>query len=343
MSRPASGCQPNSLFRLSNRWLVAVAFVALLAGCGGVQFDRTAGAFKYRALPVGTPVQVVDTASALPQPQVDVGALRWLQEGAAAEPDRKAATDRFVRHAGRYGCDAVVGLKVESAEKKSIKKTKKLGPDGKPVYEETEVSTFSHAFSARCVRTAAAPGGLQDTGTEAPAAGAPAAKLSADAMPPKPPVATEPTEPSSGKGETDEDVLELWRALGRYEKSFLKHWADRLVGAPGSAAEALEAMGELMTQVSGPTGLWRRTVPQEWFGCADNPGSAQCTKLATANEEFAAWDRFAEQMARQKGSGAKGWLKRNKSRMMGYMDRYVPSVASLSGLQGTPLYAEKVR
>ncbi|MEY3013898.1 MAG: hypothetical protein RIT45_2633 [Pseudomonadota bacterium] len=343
MSRLMPGDPPKQLFRLSIRWAFALGLVTLGAGCGGVQFDRTSGAFKYRALPVGTPVQVVESASALPQPQVDVGELRWKQEGSAPAPDRKGATERFVRHAGRYGCDAVVGLKVESAEKKTVKKTKKLGADGKPVYEETEVSTFSHAFTARCVRTAAAPGGLQDGGDAAVAASGPAPKLSAAAMPPKPPVTTEPTEPSSGAGETDADVLELWRALGRYEKSFLKNWADRLVGAPGSASEALEAMGELMTQVSGPTGLWRRTVPQEWFGCVDNPGSPQCTKLAAANEEFAAWDRFAEQMARQKGSSAKGWLKRNKSRMMGYMDRYVPSVASLSGLQGTPLYAEKVR
>lgn len=307
-----------------------------LGGCGGVQFDRTDGAFKYRALPVGTPVQVVGSTMQLAQPVADIGELQWAQEGAEPKPNEAEASKRFVKHAGRYGCDAVVGLASKTEEKKSIKKTKKLGADGKPVYEETEVSTYKHTYTARCVRTNAAPGGLQEGTGEV-------AKLAPSALPPKPSTTKEVTPPSEGKTETDADVVELWKALGRYEKSFLKHWADRLGGAPGSASEVLDAMNELMAQVTGPAGLWRKTVPTEWFGCVDNPTSDQCKKLADASNEFEAWDRFAETMVRQRGGGAKSWLKRNKSRMLGYMNRYVPTVASLSGLQGTPLYAEKVR
>jgi uncharacterized protein YbjQ (UPF0145 family) len=316
---------------------VLTLVVVLVSACGGVQFDRSGGAHKYRALPVGTEVRVVGATLELAQPVVDIGELAWLEKSTNATPNEAEATKRFVRHASRYGCDAVAGLKFTTEEKKTVKKAKSLGPDGKPIYKETEISSYAHDFRARCIRTSAAPGGLLDGSGEAAQGPAPALPKVTDE-----PLPTDGVD-GSGKSETDADVVEVWKAIGRYKGLFLKHWADRLVNAPASAQEALDAMNELMAQISGPAGLWRKRVPQEWFGCGDNPKSEQCVKLVAAVDEFGPWERFSEQMLKQKGAGAKTWLKRNKARMLGYMTRYVPSVESLSGLQGTPLFAERVR
>lgn len=318
----------------------------VLIGCGGMQFKRTPGAFKYRALPVGTEVKVVDNVSQLPSPTADIGQLRSvITTRTEPKPDIAKAATRLKKYAARYGCDAVVGTKATTAEKKSIKKTKKMGPDGKYIYEKTEVTTYTHTYLARCVRTAEAPGGLATTAAEA------AAPPPKDTKPKESLAASLPSTrkdedggaASASKAKQDPDVAAVWLALSPYGNSMLKNWKSALARPPASAYDVLAAFTELMVQVSGPTGIWRKTMPGEWFGCTANPKQEQCTKLAKATEEFKAWDRFQRAMERQSASSARGWIKRNKRRLLGYIDRYVPAAPSLTGIQQTPLYLDKVR
>lgn len=306
------------------------------SGCAEIQFVRADGAAKYRPLASADRVQVAQSVQELPQPTAELGELSFkVTETKEAKADLNAATARLRSHAARYGCDALVAPSSETQETKVKRKAKKLDDQGRQVIAETEESIYTHHYRARCVRTAAAPGGLQDD--PAPAA---APKLSAAATPPKP--ATTAAEPAEA-GESDEDVVEVWRALNRYRRSFLVAWADKLSGPPASAMETLDAFNELMAQVTGPGGLWRKTMPREWYGCVDAPGTEQCKRLAKANEELEVWDAYQKKLLAQKGAAAKGWLKTNKPRILAYLDRYVPLTASLSAAQSTGFYVDKLR
>ena len=326
MSRPS----------LVSSLLTGLVFASLATtGCAEIQFVRADGAAKYRPLASADRVQVAETIQELPQPTADIGELSFkVTETKDADPNLAAATARLRSHAARYGCDALVAPSVETKETKVMRKAKKLDEQGRQVIAETEETIYAHQYRARCVRTAAAPGGLQDEPAAAPA------KLSAAATPPK---------PGSGNveqpiaGETDEDVVEVWRALNKYRRSFLVAWADKLSGPPTSAMETLDAFNELMAQVTGPGGLWRKTMPRDWYGCVDAPSSEQCKRLAKANEELEVWDIYQKKLLAQKGAAAKGWLKTNKPRILAYLDRYTPLTASLSAAQGTGFYIDKLR
>ena len=305
-------------------------------GCAEIQFTRAEGAAKYRPLTSAERVQVAQTVQELPQPTADLGELSFkASETREAKPDMAAATARMRSHAARYGCDALVAPSSETSETKVKRKAKKLDDQGRQVIAETEESIYTHHYRARCVRTAAAPGGLQD---EAAPAAPP--KLSAVATPPTP---TTTRAESTEADETDEDVVEVWRALNRYRRSFLVAWAEKLSRPPASAMETLDAFNELMAQVTGPAGLWRKTMPREWYGCVDAPGSTQCKLLAKANEELEVWDAYQKKLLAQKGAAAKSWLKANKPRILAYLDRYAPLTASLSAAQATGFYVDKLR
>ncbi len=335
-----------SLLRLSRVRLSCVLVLALsLTACGGMQFDRTSGAYKYRALPMGAEVSVAASAQALPQPTVDIGGLAWkVETRTQPQADEAKALERFKRHAARYGCDAVVAMKATTSEQKSTKKVKKMGPEGKYVYEAVETTLYTHAYSARCVRSAKAPGGLVEAGQTA----APAEAPTTPTTPTKPPSSSGGVSPRKApekreKVEKDVDVGAVWLALSPYGNNLLKNWKRALDKPPASAHDVLAAFSELMVQVSGPTGIWRKTVPNDWFGCPANPAQEQCTKLKVATAEFRAWDTLQRSMERQSPESARGWIKRNRRRLMGYLARYVPQSPNLTGLQQTPLYLDKVR
>ncbi len=126
-----------------------------LAGCGGAQFERTPGSKKYRALPVGTPVKIVDDASALTQPVEDIGKLKTTIKG--DDEGRDKAAEKLQKSAAKYGCDAVVGMKAEKREIKRIRKKTQLGDGGKRKIIKQEILTYEHDWTAQCIRTADAP------------------------------------------------------------------------------------------------------------------------------------------------------------------------------------------
>lgn len=323
------------LIRISLLLLLAL----LMGACGGMKFNRTTGAHKYRALPVGAVVKVVATAKDLPQPTADIGTLSWVVETRSQpKADEKKASERFQTFGARYGCDAVVGTKSETRQKSSTKRVKKLGPDGKNVFETVTTAQYTHTYTARCMRTKNAPGGLLNDTKGGGGGKTPSSKLNLPTS-----RSRRSTAKKSTKVEKDADVISVWLALSPYRDNLLKNWRAPLRKAPATAYDVLAAFSELMVRVSGPTGIWRKTVPYEWFGCRANPKQEQCTKLKQANTEFKAWDALHRSMERQSQSSARGWIKRNKRRLLGYLERYVPSSPNLTGLQQTPLYMDKMR
>ena len=97
-----------------------------------------------------------------------------------------------------------------------------------------------------------------------------------------------------------------------------------------------------MVQVTGPTGLWRKTLPQDWFGCKAAADTPACLRLRDLDRELRHADALhAEAAGLSRGQSA-GWLKRTEARVVDYLQTYVPLEANLAGVQATAFYREKL-
>ena len=143
------------LNRRSLMTLAAIVIATALAGCGGAKFARAPGAKKYHALPFGAEVKVADGVDGLAAPTELIGTLQASTTGEPA--DKAGVAEKLKRHAGRYGCDALVIGEPGRRERKVTKRTKSLGKDGRPVYANEVTVVVEFDWTAQCIRTAAAP------------------------------------------------------------------------------------------------------------------------------------------------------------------------------------------
>lgn len=100
--------------------------VAILGGCGAsVQFTPERNSAKYKALKLGTAVQIVDKVSDLAPPFAVLGTMAATTKKLE---DKPAVEQEFKKTALRYGCDAVAEVSNTVDEKRSSKEVKSLNP-----------------------------------------------------------------------------------------------------------------------------------------------------------------------------------------------------------------------
>ncbi|MBM4344218.1 MAG: hypothetical protein FJ100_12690 [Deltaproteobacteria bacterium] len=172
------------------RGLVAGSAIAALASCGATNFDRFSGSKKYRQLPGGAVIRVVEMRAELPQPVEVLGTLKTSTRGDPA--DRTEAEAAFRRNAPVYGCDAVAELNSVRIEIPVKRKNRVLGADGNPRYIEETTIVAEHHWTGLCVRTAEAP---PDPGT--------APKIVAKAEPEPDPLAAPEAKAKTKKGKPE--------------------------------------------------------------------------------------------------------------------------------------------
>lgn len=306
--------------------LVAVAVV--VSACATPGFERATGLPKFKPLSYKAPVQVVDSIEVLEQPALVLGTLN-----ATTTKDVRAdvAAD-FKVQARKYGCDAVVGVVAEREEKKAIRTIEVLGDGGKRVKQQQEFTTVSYQWQGQCVRTAA----MGDTVLPmAKGSGEPSVAGAAVAKPSVQPVAKVET----GDSKTAKKIAGLLLA----RPSFVRSWRAKLETPAVEPIDVLDALAELMVLATGPTGLWRKTMPQEWFGCRKAPDSAPCKRLTEMETDFRKADSLHDEVTRVGRAQADGWLRRNDDRVINYLEAYVPTEPSLSGIQATPLYINRLK
>ena len=137
--------------------------------------------------------------------------------------------------------------------------------------------------------------------------------------------------------------LELWSQLGTYGSSHLRTWKDALSAPNPNARDILDAFNELGYMVTGPAGFWRKTVPEQWFGCQSTPDSVACATLAaTSTGELAKWDAFQKEVSEVPDGKELAFLRKNHKRMMDYLETWVPRTPSMSDMQATGFYKEKL-
>ncbi len=131
----------------------------------------------------------------------------------------------------------------------------------------------------------------------------------------------------------------VWQKLGEYKGTvFLKQWRENLSGDPGSATDIVDAFNELAYAVTGPAGFWRKTVPNQWLGCVENAETEPCKKVTEMQKELGQWDKIQDAISKLAPEKAAAFLSRNSSRMLAYMDTYVPTEPSMTAIKTTPFY-----
>lgn len=152
----------------------------------------------------------------------------------------------------------------------------------------------------------------------------------------------EPTGRATGE-RLPREALELWQALARYQEPYLGAWADRFAEEPYDSLEVLAGFNELASGVTGFGGLWRKTVPEDYFGCPADPDTPICRTIAAAQKNFARWDQLQEViMALETEKDARRFLAQNGKALREYLERYVPADRSFSAVQATPFFAENL-
>ncbi len=324
-----------SFARLRSRYVrLALAGLAasLAVGCGNANFVRNDGVPTYKRLPPGYEIKVVDTTADLPQPNAVVGTLKVSFSSADEQRDKAAAI--FKQHAPHYGCDAVSGMTVK-AETRSQTAGVQNKKDAKPI-----VTTVFH-WQGQCVRTAEAPGGLGAIGPATVVQPTPANGGVTQPLTNPVPVGTEA--PADAPKPIGGRAQELWGRLGVYAPAYLQKWREPLSKPATSHVEVIEVLVELMVQVTGPTGFWRNTVPNQWMGCQSDPKAEGCVKLAKAKKDLDAWDRMFQQMGQLTAATAGPWLNANHGRVLEYLDTMVPETPSSTAMMQTKFFEKHLK
>lgn len=313
------------------------ATVALSASaCGGsVNFQRNSDTSQYRSLPRGSEIAVLAGRQEIPVPSVVLGALEVETSG--EQPERELAIAKFKQHAEHYGCDAIAAIKVSEEQRTIMKKEKVKSESGPPKWVNVEHKIPYYRWSAECVRTAQAPGGLTQRDQKLAESAATSQPTAQPVAAPTPQPAPAPAPAPAPVAQVDPQTEVVWARLASYGDSYLKAWKPQLANPAPSALETLEALNELMLRVSGPTGFWRKQVPG-WFGCAGDPAKQQCQTLSAANRGFARYDKLQAEMQRLTSANAGAWIQSHYTEIIDYFDTYVPAKASLEGMQETAYF-----
>lgn len=131
---------------------------------------------------------------------------------------------------------------------------------------------------------------------------------------------------------------ELWSRLKPFSGSYLKAWRSQLDADPASATDVVDAFNELAIQVTGPTGFWRKTLPDQWLGCAENGETPPCQKMAAMKDELTQWDGIQKQIQELEPEKAQKFVQKNYAKLVSYLETYVPEEPSAAAMKKTPFY-----
>jgi hypothetical protein len=135
----------------------------------------------------------------------------------------------------------------------------------------------------------------------------------------------------------------LWEDLSRFEGAYLSAYAEQFEARPDEPTEVLFAFNELAYKVTGPGGLWRKTVPDKYFGCVQNEDMPICLKFKQTERTFSKWDKIQEQindLADDKA--ARKFVKEHGKELQEYIRQYVPTDESFSAVQATPFFSDNL-
>jgi hypothetical protein len=138
------------------------------------------------------------------------------------------------------------------------------------------------------------------------------------------------------------NTLDLWRSLAQYKNTYLKSWRDELNGEAESESDIVDAFNELAYAITGPNGFWRKTLPKRWLGCPSDPDQEACKLLTKHAGRLAQWDKIQKKIEKLSPKQAKRFLKRNRRRLQGYIEMYVPDAINDAALRKTGFFRDRL-
>lgn len=134
----------------------------------------------------------------------------------------------------------------------------------------------------------------------------------------------------------------VWSQMEPYTNSYLKAYSGAFDEEPPTPMDVLEAFNELGYGVTGPGGFWRTTVPNQWMGCQVNGELPACQALSDLEPDLKKWDAFQSKIDGLSPKQASRFLAANHKKIVRYLDTYVPSAKSETGMKATKVYTEKL-
>ncbi len=135
----------------------------------------------------------------------------------------------------------------------------------------------------------------------------------------------------------------MWTSLAAYEETHLQAHAEKLQAAPDDPLALLQTFDNLMYTISGPSGLWRAQVPQEYFGCSANHELPICRQFSKLEMSFLPWETLHVQLAGiTTEAEAQVFLEQFGDKLLQYLSYYVPAGKTLEEVQATPFFKDQL-
>ena len=143
--------------------------------------------------------------------------------------------------------------------------------------------------------------------------------------------------------EYDTRVDAIWERLKKYDKSYLVRWAPVFRRESRYASDLIDAWNDLGYTMTGPDGLWRTKVPNEWLRCDKNPTQKACQALIAHEPIFKEWDVFQEKISRTEPRRGGSFLLAHVDDLEQHMDTYLMEAPTREAMMEPRFYKEQMR
>jgi hypothetical protein len=156
-----------------------------------------------------------------------------------------------------------------------------------------------------------------------------------------------PTGKAVGTVQRSAEFVELeksmWTSLAAYKETHLQSYAEKLQDAPDDPLALVQTFDTLMYSISGPSGLWRAQVPQDYFGCSANHELPICQQFSKLEMSFLPWETLHVQLAGiTTEADAQVFLEQYGEKLKKYLSYYVPAGKTLEEVQATPFFKDQL-
>lgn len=156
-----------------------------------------------------------------------------------------------------------------------------------------------------------------------------------------------PTGKAVGSVQRSAEFIEMeksmWTSLSAYKDTHLESYAEKLQAAPDDPLALIQTFDTLMYSISGPSGLWRAQVPQEYFGCSANHELPICQQLSKLEMSFLPWETLHVQLSGiTTDAEAQAFLEQYSDKLQKYLTYYVPAGKTLDAVQATPFFKDQL-
>ncbi len=135
----------------------------------------------------------------------------------------------------------------------------------------------------------------------------------------------------------------MWTSLSAYKDTYLQSYAEQLQAAPDDPLALVQTFDNLMYSISGPSGLWRAQVPQDYFGCSANHELPICQQFSKLEMSFLPWETLHVQLAGiTTEADAQAFLEQYGEKLQQYLTYYVPAGKTLEEVQATPFFKDQL-